>query len=574
MNHKIVAIFILIVANTGLSKATDLDSLKSIVNQQTKKDSMYADALIKLARGLRGQNMDSSVIYYKQAIDLSNQLDNRYLIFKSNHGIGICYGITSDYPKAIEHFNTALEFAQKISNQEAVGDCYNTFGIVYKRMSDYPTSAEYYEKSLIAYDLAKNESGKASAYSNLGVLYDLMKEEKLAKESYQKALNFYVANNVESGISTIEANLAILYVNNNQFDSAIFLLRKVIEYGRSAGDRSENTNALVNISTCYIKTNRLDSAEIYLNEAYKLALEFDLKQALADIYYNYAKISLKKGLIEKSLEYAHKNLQIAGQLNSYKYLADSEFLFSEIYEQKKDFKLALDHYKKFKDFQDSIFEENKVMAFKSQQVKMEVFEKDKELAEKSMNLAFLDEKLELEYRWKWMLAITTGLFLLLGVVYYRKFMQKKKYSTILEDKNAEIRAQNEAIEEINIQLESKMLRAQINPHFIFNALSAIQHFITINDKKSALTFLSKFSSLLRQVLESSINVNMLLKDEIELLNIYLELEALRFSDGFDYEISVDENLDIYLYEIPTLLIQPFIEMQSFMDYYPRMMKRN
>ena len=112
---------------------------------------------------------------------------------------------------------------------------------------------------------------------------------------------------------------------------------------------------------------------------------------------------------------------------------------------------------------------------------------------------------------------------------------------------------------MNRQLEKRMLRAQMNPHFIFNSLGSIQHLISTNDKKGALTYLSKFSKLLRQVLESSVNISLVLSEEIELLKIYVELEALRFDHSFSYQFEIDENLDIDAHEVPMLLVQPYIE---------------
>lgn len=103
------------------------------------------------------------------------------------------------------------------------------------------------------------------------------------------------------------------------------------------------------------------------------------------------------------------------------------------------------------------------------------------------------------------------------------------------------------------------LRAQLNPHFIFNSLNSIQHLITKGDKENALRYLTKFSRLLRQVLETSIEVNVPLHREKELLTMYLELESLRFNNDFSYSIEISENLDEYNQEIPLFLIQPFVE---------------
>jgi LytS/YehU family sensor histidine kinase len=109
------------------------------------------------------------------------------------------------------------------------------------------------------------------------------------------------------------------------------------------------------------------------------------------------------------------------------------------------------------------------------------------------------------------------------------------------------------------QVKMSALRAQMNPHFIFNSLNSIQHLITKGDRVNALKYLTKFSTLLRQILESSIHVNIPLKNEIELLKIYLELESMRFDNSFTYHITVGNTLDVDNLELPILLLQPYVE---------------
>ncbi len=103
------------------------------------------------------------------------------------------------------------------------------------------------------------------------------------------------------------------------------------------------------------------------------------------------------------------------------------------------------------------------------------------------------------------------------------------------------------------------LRAQMNPHFIFNSLSSIQHLITSGNKESAIKYLNKFSLLMRNLLESSIEAKIVLSEEISLLKKYLSLEALRFNYSFKYTVSVNDNLDAEAIEVPALLVQPFVE---------------
>ncbi|WP_109301934.1 sensor histidine kinase [Aquimarina sp. AU474] len=106
---------------------------------------------------------------------------------------------------------------------------------------------------------------------------------------------------------------------------------------------------------------------------------------------------------------------------------------------------------------------------------------------------------------------------------------------------------------------NKALRAQINPHFIFNSLGSIQHLILSDKKESAIQYLNKFSSLTRNLLESSIETTVVLSDEIKLLKKYIELETLRFDNSFNYNIIIAKDIDPDAAEIPMLIVQPFVE---------------
>ncbi len=116
-----------------------------------------------------------------------------------------------------------------------------------------------------------------------------------------------------------------------------------------------------------------------------------------------------------------------------------------------------------------------------------------------------------------------------------------------------------AIKQQMSELERRALQAQMNPHFIFNCLNSIQGFIATNDKDKAANYLARFAKLIRQALHSSFQKQIPLEDEIAYLENYLSLEHLRFYDAFQYEIHVDEKLDLYETALPSMLIQPFVE---------------
>ncbi len=110
-----------------------------------------------------------------------------------------------------------------------------------------------------------------------------------------------------------------------------------------------------------------------------------------------------------------------------------------------------------------------------------------------------------------------------------------------------------------ILAEQTALRAQMNPHFIFNALNSIQDFILHHDDKNANIFLTNFSTLIRKILETSKNNTVSLKEEIETIRIYLDIEKLRFEGKFKYIITIDKSVNLEETFIPPMLLQTYIE---------------
>lgn len=120
-----------------------------------------------------------------------------------------------------------------------------------------------------------------------------------------------------------------------------------------------------------------------------------------------------------------------------------------------------------------------------------------------------------------------------------------------------------------LELEQQALRLQMNPHFIFNALNSIQHAILSGKQNDAYNSLELFSSLIRGILENSKYKFITLEDEIEILKIYIQIEAKRFSSDFNYEVKIDPEIDISSIKIPPMLIQPFVENSIWHGLMPK-----
>jgi LytS/YehU family sensor histidine kinase len=107
--------------------------------------------------------------------------------------------------------------------------------------------------------------------------------------------------------------------------------------------------------------------------------------------------------------------------------------------------------------------------------------------------------------------------------------------------------------------ELKALRAQMNPHFMFNTINSIQELVLGNDDRTARIYFADFAKMMRMILENSTQKLITLEKEIDFLNLYLSFEKVRFKDKFELKLIVDEILETSLLKLPSMLIQPFIE---------------
>lgn len=164
--------------------------------------------------------------------------------------------------------------------------------------------------------------------------------------------------------------------------------------------------------------------------------------------------------------------------------------------------------------------------------------------------ASISLKIKRPFYTKWwfiLLSAITALFFvgLLIMLWIKRIKLKEKQKAEIEKRIA--------------NLELQALRAQMNPHFLFNTIASIQYYITANDSDSALRYLSKFAKLVRAIMENSKSTRITIAEELRVLSLYLELESLRFKNKFTYKIQVDQRIDQAFDDIPPMLIQPYIE---------------
>lgn len=149
----------------------------------------------------------------------------------------------------------------------------------------------------------------------------------------------------------------------------------------------------------------------------------------------------------------------------------------------------------------------------------------------------------------WYIPVSLLIIIIVTIIVIRwrinYFRQKEKANNELQQKFA--------------QMEMKALRSQMNPHFIFNAINSIQHYVLTNEKELANKYLVKFSQLMRNILDLSKQELISLKDELETVKLYLDIESLRFNNAFSFSVDVSPEISLNDIRLPPLLIQPFVE---------------
>ena len=132
------------------------------------------------------------------------------------------------------------------------------------------------------------------------------------------------------------------------------------------------------------------------------------------------------------------------------------------------------------------------------------------------------------------------------------FLYRRKRETDIREREMDLKF-------ARTEMEMRALRAQVNPHFIFNCLSSIQHYIHHNNNEEAERYLVKFSRLIRQVLENSMHAFVSLSEDLDLLRLYIALESMRMEGGFSSEIQVHPDIDPTALYVPPMLLQPIVE---------------
>ena len=381
----------------------------------------------------------------------------------------------------------------------ALGTAYQGIGNIYKKYRIWSLAINYYETSEEYFNRIQDKEGLACTYQYIA-------ESQEAVGELEKALTYY-----QKSMAANESVQSPRIADINQIGTAHVL---------SHLGRFEEANSLM--QSLWPQMQNLDRGDL---------------KALFFTQFGWVLLQQKKfeeaeAMLQRGLEIAQEN-----KLKTYQY--DANTWLHDLWEEKGDFEKSLKYYKTAIVLRTQVVNNERLLeAFDA----VAAIEKEKNDIQMQM-LSRDNEIISLQLRRNENPLLVGALLLVLfSLVLYIIYRQSQL--------NNEIKI---------LALEQSRLRSQMNPHFLFNALNSIKHYIINNEPRNAIHYLNKFSKLIRKILETASMKEVTLQDEVDTVTLYMNIENIRFDDQIDFTVEVDPEINPATVKIPSMILQPFLE---------------
>jgi tetratricopeptide (TPR) repeat protein/cell division protein FtsL len=447
---------------------------------------------------------------------------------------------SNDYKHAQQEAAIAMKLAENERDHGLITRISLFLGLYYNKTGLYDEAIKYYEDAATIARKEKLKGLSASAYSGLSEIYKSLGKIDEFRQTLTDLIR--VATDEKDSLTLGRAYLKIgtSYTDMKPDPAkADSLLRKAYEISTIKKDTSVIANALANTGWNLYLQKKYNEAIKYYNKSLTYSMPA-MRYALASNGYgNLGTIARDMGKPDLAISYYTRAIDLAKKVNDVYSLSWIYNDMSQMYLAMKDTSNAYKSFVLFKKYSDEGTSSMNLEGLANAKMRYEAESQNKEV-----------ELLSLRIKNQRILYFGAIGLLVLSVAVLILLQSRSRINT-----QRKISEMNQKISEVT----QANLRQQMNPHFIFNTLNSIQYYMYQNDKLATNNYLTKFSSLMRKVLENSQHTSVPLRDELDALTLYLELEKIRFKDKFDYEINVEDDIDPILYKVPTMLIQPYVE---------------
>ncbi len=469
-------------------------------------------------------------------------------IIKTHYCLGFIYAYyKNDLPGSSDYYEQGLRILEQTPSGVFNDSLKNTLPTLFlinlsenkAKQGQFRAAYEALIQARPFLDKAPNPRQEIAYYSRLVIIHYRLEEYRKALKFSKKLLQLSEEFGEEQYYTMALNNLSMTYANLEQIDSAIYYLQKGYDMDIARGSTISSIKKAGNLSSMYIKKQQYKKAATLAKEALQNARIHRLADAEIMALLRLSQINLAKNRTFQALEQVKKAEIIANTGDHKTDRIAILDLYYQIYAQQQDYQNSLRVYQEMVALRDSIKDQEILAEIENLAAKNQVVIKEKENLQLRQDAEIQDLKLQ---RSRLYIFSILGLSLVVLMGAFLFWRQR----TLLEQRKA-------------LAHQERLRRAQMNPHFFFNALASIQSLVAKSeDKKDQLRYIGRFAQLMRQTLEQSFEEFIDLRSEITSLENYLALQKLRFNQLFSYSIEAPDYL-LDEVAIPSQLIQPLVE---------------
>lgn len=476
------------------------------------------------------------------------------------------------YDDALKFFKKTLTISKKINCKMLAGDVYNSIGLVHYNRHLFTNSLSEFSKSLKIFVNIKDEFGIAMANLNIGNFFLDTKNYYNALKYYKSTLKYAQKLDLNYLIANANHDIGTAYYHLKKYPESIEYYNKTLAYELKHNNYINIANTQFNMGLSYIDLKQYPTAENFLKKALLNYQKVKSKEGILMSYTSLFRTNMllknkkqKEYYKQKSIQSIFKGCYKSALFDLYTYLVEDAHNL-------KDFKSELKYTKTLLEINNEIIEEIKNQELKNLKLDINYSKINHDL---NKTKTFLENEkrekqkiktlnLQLKKKNNLIIILSTLGFTLMVIfisILYKSNLSKKKTNLQLENHTKLLAEKNQEIinsMEFASSME-KLLLQQMNPHFLYNALTTIEASLSIGDIDFAKQFLSLFSDLLRKTLDNSRQDSINLEDEIKFLQSYIALNVVKQGNNFrcEFDFNQDEIEDFV--QTPPMLVQPFIE---------------
>ena len=490
------------------------------------------------------KSLDSALVHAELSLSNAQLAGDAVLLAKSRSLHGSIQNRNSEFDKAIVHFREGLQ-ALKPQKDTLDKHYVNTYEMLLRGMStsyNYKNldaeSMEYGLKALRYAQRHKLDHPELAGLVAISSLYYKMGQLDEAIHYSKEALAKSLEQDNRVGAAKCYTNLAIFLSGQGKYEEAEDYQLKGLAINIDMKNFDSQANNYLSLGMIKFETGRVEAALGHFLEAERIVKEMKFDLHIYDVLVNLSMAYNRQGRYKEGLAKAEELIQVATekgrpdkQVRGYRMKYDALYGLG-------NYKEAVEWLEKSVVLSDSIKATENAASLQNLLVKYETEKKEEELRRITTETELKD--LLIQKRNIQLMAGGVGVLTLMVLAFlmFRSYRIKNEFELL--------------------DLKQRFYRAQINPHFLFNAISSVQGFFyDRTDPNKAAGYLSRLSKLMRQILENTFDNEVTLAEEVTLMENYLEIQKVRLSDRFDYEVRVDEELGDIL--IPSMITQPFLE---------------